>query len=339
MFSSALEVDPQHAESVYNEALWKWKKGNVSDEEMLLRVSQIIPNNQYASYYLGLCHMARGDLTIAIQTFENFLVHYPNHGSALKHIALGQLALGKNAEAVKSFRKALELLPDDPDCIEFVTFIDNLAIENKEKTIPFKLDYSLITADILPKESQIIGVDTKSENAFVILDNNSIEEINLLKKETKNKVPFIIPDTDKKTKRFEYLSNGKYLLIFKTPSNTIYGELWDIRSHKLVATYPLPKNSFYSDETFVLQDDILFVLSEFDRSTKSIYRCVAGNNEPEPWLTGMFSTTSFVLDLHNDLIVTTNNNQIDIWGANGGSSRYAIKIGDFALTHFRTTVE
>ena len=60
----AIDVDPHHPSAVYNWALYRWRRGAITDEQVLseLRTAQAIAGERWqADHLLGLVHAERGD--------------------------------------------------------------------------------------------------------------------------------------------------------------------------------------------------------------------------------------------------------------------------------------
>lgn len=62
---------------------------------------------------LGLGYLERGDLQVAIEKLETALKHDPAHVPAMVTLALVNEKIGRESEALKHYRKAHHLAPDD----------------------------------------------------------------------------------------------------------------------------------------------------------------------------------------------------------------------------------
>ncbi|WP_367048507.1 protein kinase [Streptomyces sp. Je 1-332] len=64
-FTAALTVDPQHAEATLNAGLWRWRGGEITDEELVTDLDAVRTDTDDAwpaRHALGLVHLERGDL-------------------------------------------------------------------------------------------------------------------------------------------------------------------------------------------------------------------------------------------------------------------------------------
>jgi WD40 repeat protein len=62
-WEEALALMPNHAESIYNQSIHRWKKGEIDDMETVRILTSKISN---ADYHLGMLHLARADAESAI---------------------------------------------------------------------------------------------------------------------------------------------------------------------------------------------------------------------------------------------------------------------------------
>ncbi|MET7704899.1 protein kinase [Micromonospora sp. NPDC005413] len=64
LWRSAIDIDPHHPSAVYNWALYRWRRGTITDEQVLaeLRTTQVIAGERWqADHLLGFVHAERGD--------------------------------------------------------------------------------------------------------------------------------------------------------------------------------------------------------------------------------------------------------------------------------------
>ncbi|MGW3461815.1 protein kinase domain-containing protein, partial [Streptomyces olivaceoviridis] len=72
-FTAALTADPQHAEATLNSALWRWRGGEITDEEVVADLDAVRTDTDDAwpaRHALGLVHLERGDLATARPLLE-----------------------------------------------------------------------------------------------------------------------------------------------------------------------------------------------------------------------------------------------------------------------------
>ncbi|MER5702848.1 protein kinase [Micromonospora sp. NPDC002296] len=64
LWRTAIDIDPHHPSAVYNWALYRWRRGAISDEQVLseLRTARAIAGERWqADHLLGFVHLERGD--------------------------------------------------------------------------------------------------------------------------------------------------------------------------------------------------------------------------------------------------------------------------------------
>ena len=72
-FQRALEVDPQHLEATYNYYLWKWRRAQATDEEVLLKLqgaTSASGRDALGHLLMAQIHVERGDAGAAIEMLE-----------------------------------------------------------------------------------------------------------------------------------------------------------------------------------------------------------------------------------------------------------------------------
>ncbi|MEV0783780.1 serine/threonine-protein kinase [Streptomyces sp. NPDC050423] len=72
-FTAALTADPQHAEATLNSGLWRWRGGEITDEEVVTDLDAVrtdTDDDWPARHALGLVHLERGDLATARPLLE-----------------------------------------------------------------------------------------------------------------------------------------------------------------------------------------------------------------------------------------------------------------------------
>jgi WD40 repeat protein/serine/threonine protein kinase len=74
LFQQALEADPLHPEATYHTALLAWRRGEIEDLEVVLRLERLLtalPDRWPTVYLLALVHFERGDYSQAANLFQN----------------------------------------------------------------------------------------------------------------------------------------------------------------------------------------------------------------------------------------------------------------------------
>ncbi|WP_435972847.1 protein kinase domain-containing protein [Streptomyces sp. Qhu_M48] len=72
-FAAALEADPRHLETIYNAGGRRWRRGAVSDEDLVAEIETIradTGDSRQARHLLAQVHMERGDLTSARELLD-----------------------------------------------------------------------------------------------------------------------------------------------------------------------------------------------------------------------------------------------------------------------------
>ncbi|MFD7297832.1 WD40 repeat domain-containing serine/threonine protein kinase [Streptomyces sp. NPDC059897] len=72
-FDAALAADPQHAEATLNSGLWRWRGGEITDEELVADLDAVridTDDDWPARHALGLVHLERGELATARPLLE-----------------------------------------------------------------------------------------------------------------------------------------------------------------------------------------------------------------------------------------------------------------------------
>ncbi|MGC7097438.1 WD40 repeat domain-containing serine/threonine-protein kinase [Amycolatopsis lurida] len=99
-FIAARQADPQHLEAAYNDALWRWRYGAITDDAVVTELEAIRASNGdpwQARHLLGLVHLERGDLARARPLLEDAL---RNSGDEPEiRAALDVLTSGRPVEA------------------------------------------------------------------------------------------------------------------------------------------------------------------------------------------------------------------------------------------------
>lgn len=83
LWQRALERDPQHLETIFNQSLHQWRTGQISDERMIVRLEEVAGNraNDWQSrYLLGQALLERGEVERARTELSEALALYPSDG-------------------------------------------------------------------------------------------------------------------------------------------------------------------------------------------------------------------------------------------------------------------
>ncbi|MCG8459569.1 MAG: tetratricopeptide repeat protein [Holophagales bacterium] len=75
---------------------------------------------------LGITAYNSGEMDTALEKFQTVIDSYPDNASAFYYLGLVQMGQEKNADAMASFEKVLELAPDHPNAAEVQQFLEYL---------------------------------------------------------------------------------------------------------------------------------------------------------------------------------------------------------------------
>jgi WD40 repeat protein/tetratricopeptide (TPR) repeat protein len=89
LWEQALEVDPRHAHAVYNRGLHRWRRGRITDVEV---VQELMGIGRGHRYLLGLVHRERGASDIAVALFERAVQADPGDAAAAAALAAARAA-------------------------------------------------------------------------------------------------------------------------------------------------------------------------------------------------------------------------------------------------------
>ncbi|MEU9474510.1 protein kinase [Streptomyces sp. NPDC048191] len=97
-FERALSADPQHAEATYNGGLMRWRRGEITDEDVITDLEAVRRDTKGswpARLVLGLAHLERGDLGAArplLERADRELSGRPDVRTALESLDSGAVA-------------------------------------------------------------------------------------------------------------------------------------------------------------------------------------------------------------------------------------------------------
>lgn len=122
--SPSKSAEPEHASSATTKAPTPQQSANAlndafrkGDDEQLQRVASGLlaqnPSDARALHALGLVNYRRGRYLAAMYYFNNALKHNPNMSDCYTNMGLTQLALDERRDAIRSFKKAMEISSSD----------------------------------------------------------------------------------------------------------------------------------------------------------------------------------------------------------------------------------
>jgi len=90
LFAEALAADPHHPETSYNRGLLLWRRGEITDEELVARLEEVRtshPDDWRDEYLLALVHIERGDAAAARALLEAAQQQAPDDPEILAALA------------------------------------------------------------------------------------------------------------------------------------------------------------------------------------------------------------------------------------------------------------
>ncbi len=114
-WNEALDLDPRHAESIYNSSLLEYRAGKITDVEAAGRLREAAKVQRKALLFLGYFQLETCDAEAAAKSLTEALSDSGLAGDAVAWRALGlaQLALERFTDAEAACAKALALMPGD----------------------------------------------------------------------------------------------------------------------------------------------------------------------------------------------------------------------------------
>jgi serine/threonine protein kinase len=117
LWKKALQVQPQHPESTYNQGLLLWREGEIDDLGLLRRLQEVKnshPEDWQVDYFIGLVHLERDDCEAAIEILENIGEDGKEQDEVKKALALAKERLPNSSRLLKILKENIS------DCIHSV---------------------------------------------------------------------------------------------------------------------------------------------------------------------------------------------------------------------------
>jgi WD40 repeat protein/serine/threonine protein kinase len=114
-FDEALAIDPQHAYTIYNAGLPRWRAATLTDKALLdqLETARVVPGDgDSAAYPLALVHLERGDVEVAVALLEETALHTPGHPEITGLLRLANECRTRAGREVRRFTAQREGEPD-----------------------------------------------------------------------------------------------------------------------------------------------------------------------------------------------------------------------------------
>jgi tetratricopeptide (TPR) repeat protein len=119
---------PKSAKAHYDRGLWlARRKEYEAAEAEFLRALAIVPGFSRAAYYLAGTYTRRDRKEDALNVYAKYLQFEPKDTGALSHLANLQLELGRFADAHATALRMVEIDPENPDHLQFLTLVEGRA--------------------------------------------------------------------------------------------------------------------------------------------------------------------------------------------------------------------
>ena len=126
-WAEALKLDGQHPEAIYNKGLLEYRRGKVTDLEVVKAVRAAKQSNKRAGLYLGYVNLELAAADEAEKELAEALedARLAKDGAAWRALGDARMAQENYATAKEAYEKALERMPGDP------LVLRNLALASK----------------------------------------------------------------------------------------------------------------------------------------------------------------------------------------------------------------
>ncbi|MDR2571990.1 MAG: protein kinase, partial [Oscillospiraceae bacterium] len=130
LWEQALSITPNHAESIFCQALYLWRSANITDEEVINRLKNISATGQKSKhyYFLSLIHIERGDAKSAKDVLDNIA----------------------DAECTDAINRAKDIVSSMPISNQVIDIFEHL--DSRVLSISFSPDSSLAVLYDMDKE-------------------------------------------------------------------------------------------------------------------------------------------------------------------------------------------
>ncbi len=119
-WKEALKLDPYHPESIYNQALLRWRECKITDEDVVRQLVETAHAGRRAGLYLGFIHLERAAADEAEEVLAD-AVKEPElamNGAIWRTLGDAQMAQEKYEKAEKAYQTTLDLIPGDLASLE-----------------------------------------------------------------------------------------------------------------------------------------------------------------------------------------------------------------------------
>jgi tetratricopeptide (TPR) repeat protein len=114
LLEQALNTDPHHLLANYNYGLLMWREGEATDLEFFKPLEDaVFGQPSPGNYLLGLMHMARGELELALECLKKAIQLSPDESDYQNVLGLVYFGLGNYAKSTQCFKKVVEGEPSN----------------------------------------------------------------------------------------------------------------------------------------------------------------------------------------------------------------------------------
>ncbi|MFI5664905.1 protein kinase [Streptomyces sp. NPDC051684] len=175
-FAAALAADPQHADATLNSGLWRWRDGEITDEELVadLDAVRIDTDDAWpARHALGLVHLERGDLANARTLLERVDHEQPG----MRDVAEALDVLGSGAVPDADCVGTTEVRwnpPSDDD--SYASLVTEFGKERRRPTVDAQRVHEVLSVMEVPRSSDASYSDRFCATTVLHGDLNQIHE-------------------------------------------------------------------------------------------------------------------------------------------------------------------
>ena len=227
LFEEALRADPHHLIATFNLGLLQWREGEISDEEFIKQLEDVVlSQSSYGNYLLGLAYLELGDLEFALEYLRKAarFQYVPDFHNAL---GLAHFGMRNYEESTRCFGKAVEL---DPSNWRYrFNLAASLLKEGKEERAKEQLLLTLSNRRGILGISSLLGVPPTGEVKDIIplLHLLEVPSARLLR---------TLDENDRFVSPLSFSPDRRFVLSGSNVDDTSI-RLWDIKTGECIRTF------------------------------------------------------------------------------------------------------